>query len=273
MFKISSPHNDKVRLVNQLQRKRKSREELQQFVCEGQQEFGHALSHGFIPEMVFVCPDVDAGVIAFAKAAIEKQSNSDASHLLIEVTSQVYEKMAYRSGTEGLIAVLRSKSLSVSDLQLSPEPLILIAERPEKPGNLGALLRTVDAVGADALIIADPATDIYNPNVIRSSVGTVFTVPVATGSSAEVQDFLASKQIPWYAAALQNSTDYLDQDYSTATAIVVGTESTGLTKTWRSKAQATIRIPMNGAVDSLNVSVSAAVLLYECARQRRSPIN
>ena len=188
------------------------------------------------------------------------------------VTPQVYEKMAYRGSTEGIIAVAKCKdhSLSIlSPLTSHHSPLIIVLERVEKPGNLGAILRTAEAAGVDAVIVCDPLTDLYNPNLIRASIGGVFNVPTAVCTSEECIAFLKANGIKILTAQLQDSYEYYDYDMTQATAIVMGTESTGLTQQWREAADAHIRIPMLGRLDSLNVSVSAAILMYEAVRQRR----
>ena len=192
------------------------------------------------------------------------------------VTPQVYEKMAYRGSTEGIIAIAKSKNHSLSSL-LTPhssllekkDPLIIILERVEKPGNLGAILRTAEAAGVDAVIVCDPLTDLYNPNLIRASIGGVFSVPTVVCTSEECIAFLKAHDITILTAQLQDSYEYYDYDMTKATAIVMGTESTGLTQQWREAADAHIRIPMLGRLDSLNVSVSAAILMYEAVRQRK----
>jgi TrmH family RNA methyltransferase len=143
-----------------------------------------------------------------------------------------------------------------------------VAESPEKPGNIGAMLRTADAAGIDAVIIADPKTDLYNPNVVRSSVGGLFTNQIATGTSVEVIDFLKKNNIAIYCATLQDSTPYFSPDYQQPTALVVGTEATGISQVWREVSDQNIIIPMQGALDSMNVSVAAAILLFEAKRQR-----
>jgi TrmH family RNA methyltransferase len=158
--------------------------------------------------------------------------------------------------------------MHLSDLKLSNNPLILIAEAPEKPGNIGALLRTADAANLDAVIIANPKSDMYNPNIVRSSVGGLFTNQIATASTEETIDFLQQNNINFYSATLQNSTSYHTQNFTKPTALVVGTEATGLTEPWREKATQNIIIPMQGEIDSMNVSVAAAILLFEAKRQR-----
>ncbi len=184
------------------------------------------------------------------------------------LTKELYEKVAYRGSTEGIIAEVKVKDRSLEDLQLKENPLIVVLESVEKPGNLGAVLRSADAAGADAVIICDPLTDLWNPNLIRASIGAIFTVPTVACSSAEAISFLKARGIQILTAQLQDSSAYYDVDMTRGTAIVMGTESTGLTPVWREAADAHILIPMLGRLDSLNVSVSAAILLYEALRQR-----
>ncbi|MBQ1718973.1 MAG: RNA methyltransferase, partial [Bacteroidales bacterium] len=188
---------------------------------------------------------------------------------IIEVSREVYDKVAYRGGTEGVIAEMKSRERKLEDLDLPRNPLIMVLEAVEKPGNLGAVLRSADAAGADAVIICDPLTDLYNPNLIRASIGAVFTVPVAVCTSSEAIAWLKSRGIRILTAQLQDSSLYYDCDMRCGTALVMGTESTGLTAQWREAADAHIRIPMLGELDSLNVSVSAAILLFEAVRQRQ----
>ena len=182
----------------------------------------------------------------------------------------MYEKTAYRSGTEGVVAELRCKSHRLEDLAVKENPVVVVLESVEKPGNLGAVLRSADAAGVDAVIICDPLTDMYNPNLIRSSIGGIFTVQTAATSSEEAIGWLKDRGIKIYTAQLQDSEWYYDIDMKGGTAIVMGTEATGLTDIWRKAADAHIKIPMLGRLDSLNVSVSAAILMYEAVRQRNS---
>ncbi|MBO6082468.1 MAG: RNA methyltransferase [Bacteroidales bacterium] len=189
---------------------------------------------------------------------------------VIEVSRAVYEKVAYREGTEGVIAEVFAKERSLADIRLSERPLVIVLEAVEKPGNLGAVLRSADAAGADAVLVCDPATDLYNPNLIRSSIGSVFTRQVAVCTSEEAIAWLKSHGVRIYTAQLQDSEWYYDTDMTGGTALVMGTESTGLTDLWRKAADAHIKIPMLGQLDSLNVSVSAAILLFEAVRQRNN---
>ena len=199
-----------------------------------------------------------------------KNRYSDSNIECIEIASEVYEKISYRSSTEGIVAIAQFKELNLDSITFkSKNPLILVAEAPEKPGNIGAFLRTADAANNDAVLIANPKTDLYNPNIIRSSVGCVFTNQVALGTTQEILEYLKANNIDVYCAALLDTCElYHKQDYTSASAIVVGTEATGLSDEWLHNSKKNIIIPMQGAIDSMNVSVSAGILIFEAKRQR-----
>lgn len=284
---ITSAQNRKVKELLTLVEKSKARSAAGLFVVEGQRELGHCLDAGFIPETLFICGEVMAvqnNAVNGAKTGhltenIEGKDGLDALIAkaealnprlgVVQIPAFLYEKVAYRGSTEGIIAEVHSVQRSLEDLRLGERPLVMVLESVEKPGNLGAVLRSADAAGADAVIVCDPLTDIWNPNLIRSSVGAVFSVPVAVCTSADAIAFLKKRGIRILTAQLQDSEWYYDTDMTGATALVMGTESTGLTQAWRDSADAHIKIPMLGRLDSLNVSVSAAVLLYEAVRQRK----
>lgn len=250
---ISSVQNARIKHVVALQQKSSLRREEGLFVVEGQREIEHCIACGYEIKELF----------ALEGLAIE--------HPHSIVTPQVYEKMAYRGSTEGMIAVVKCKEHSLRSLSLPKgSPLYIVLESVEKPGNLGAILRSAEAAGVDALIVCDPLTDLYNPNVIRASIGGVFCVPTAVCTSQECIAFLKEHGVRILTAQLQDSYEYYDYDMTQATAIIMGTESTGLTDQWRQAADAHIRIPMLGRLDSLNVSVSAAILMYEAVRQRNT---
>ena len=253
---ITSVQNARIKHVVALQQKSSLRREEGLFVVEGQREIEHCIACGY--EIVEV----------FTVDGLRFTDDYPATR----VSPQVYEKMAYRGSTEGIIAIAKCKDHSISSInyKLSTinSPLVVVLESVEKPGNLGAILRTAEAAGVDAVIICDPLTDLYNPNLIRASIGGVFSVPVAVCNSKECIAFLKEHKIRILTAQLQDSYDYYDYDMQGATAIVMGKESTGLTDQWREAADAHIRIPMLGRLDSLNVSVSAAILMYEAVRQR-----
>ncbi len=254
---ISSLQNQKIKQLVLLQQKSSERKKSDLFVVEGLRELRHCVSKGYEIDSLFFC------------SALLVESIDD---LLVaqsyEVTQQVYEKIAYRGSTEGVVAVMRMRHTALEDLQLSDRPLLVVLESVEKPGNLGAVLRSADAAGADAVIVCDPLTDLYNPNLIRASIGALFTVPTVAVSSEACIRFLKERGIRILTAQLQDSELYYDTDMTCGTAIVMGTEATGLTNQWRMAADAHIRIPMLGQLDSLNVSVSAAILLFEAVRQR-----
>ena len=261
---ITSVQNARIKHVVALQQKSSLRREEGFFVVEGQREIEHCIACGYEIVELFT----SQGVRHFVRSDLTKCLTP------CEVSAQVYEKMAYRGSTEGIIAVARCKSHDLSlithRLSLHSNPLIVVLECVEKPGNLGAILRSAEAAGVDAVIVCDPLTDLYNPNLIRASIGGIFSVPTATCSSEACITFLKEKGIRILTAQLQDSYDYYDYDMTQPTAIVMGTESTGLTDIWRQAADAHIRIPMLGRLDSLNVSVSAAILMYEAVRQRKT---
>ncbi|TDD96202.1 TrmH family RNA methyltransferase [Flavobacterium cellulosilyticum] len=259
MKQITSIQNPFIKSLVLLQEKAKARKQSGTFLIEGKREIEIAIKGGYQIETILFLPEFisENEIQSFVK-------NAD----LIEISKDVYQKLAYRDTTEGILAVAKTKSLELSDLKLSQNPLILIAEAPEKPGNIGALLRTADAANLDAVIIANPKSDLYNPNIVRSSVGCLFTRQIATGTTAEIIAFLKERKINIYCATLQNSTSYHTQDYTNPTALVVGTEATGLTEDWRNAATQNIIIPMQGEIDSMNVSVAAAILIFEAKRQR-----
>lgn len=259
---ITSAQNPKVKTLLALQEKSRLRKEMGLFVVEGRRELEHSLEAGFAPAAVFFCPEI------FGPEESLPEAVGQAS--VFEVSRQIYEKIAYRGGTEGIVAEMKVRDLRLGDLSLPENPLVAVLESVEKPGNLGAVLRSADAAGADAVIICDPLTDLYNPNLIRSSVGGIFTVPCVAATSEETIAWLKEKGIRIFTAQLQDSEWYYDTDLRGPSAIVIGTEATGLTDCWREAADAHIRIPMLGRLDSLNASVSAAILLFEAVRQRHS---
>lgn len=260
MKEITSTQNPFVKSIIQLQEKAKARKKSNQFIIEGLREIELAHKGGYVfSHVLFDSSKIEKNKL---NAFITNQTEC------ISISTEVYEKVAYRESTEGIIAVSYSKPHQLSDLNLPENPLILIAESLEKPGNLGALLRTADAANIDAVLIADPKTDMYNPNIVRSSVGCLFTCQIGIGSTDSILEFLNQKKISLYSATLQNSNAYHLENYTTASAIAVGTEATGLTEKWRTQSTKNIVIPMSGKIDSMNVSVAAAILLFEAKRQR-----
>ena len=343
---LTSAQNPKFKRLVALREKSRLRRDEGVFVVEGRRELEHCVEAGFEVETVFVCREI-AGCSGAAPEGRNTRGSvaggpsrrdggvspkdelpkglQPCSGQVFEVTKELYAKVAYREGTEGVMAIVKSREWTLADLDVmltsrgnagenagenavkrnslidnelpknasaksrgdfqenadnqrvplhqsqgaQGAPLIMVLEGVEKPGNLGAVLRSADAAGADAVIVCDPLTDLWNPNLIRASIGAVFTVPTVCCSSAEAIAWLKARGIRILTAQLQDSSVYYDADMTGPTAIVMGTEATGLTDPWRQAADAHVLIPMLGRLDSLNVSVSAAILLYEAVRQRQ----
>jgi TrmH family RNA methyltransferase len=258
---ITSLQNPIIKFVRILQQKARERNASGLFVAEGRREVSLALAAGVGLEHILLCPDIYL-------ADREYPLHLPAGAAPLELTRQVYNKLAYRQDAEGVILVGRAPALKLNDITLSAKPLLLILEAIEKPGNLGAIMRTADAAGVDAVILADPVTDIYNPNVIRSSLGCIFTLPVLACDTQAAISWLIKMKIQVVAAALQTDCSYYDADMNSPVAIAFGAEDAGLTQPWREVADKLVRIPMAGRIDSLNVAASVAVLLFEAVRQR-----
>ena len=297
---VTSAQNRKVKTLLALQEKARLRKEMGLFVVEGRRELGHCVRAGFEIDTLFYCPEIAGcsgihlpetsfgpppsklGSPPLTMPRVARFPGSESPNLdmlqtilenagqIVEVPRELYEKIAYRGGTEGMIAEVKVKERTLDGLEMREKPLVVVLEGVEKPGNIGAVLRSADAAGADAVLICDPLTDLYNPNLIRASIGAVFTVQVVCCSSEEAIKWLKDNKINIYTAQLQDSSWYYDTDMTGGTAIVVGTEATGLTDGWRKAADGHIRIPMLGELDSLNASVSAAILLFEAVRQRNA---
>jgi len=257
--KLTSLQNPFIKSLALLRDKGKVRQQNGTFLIEGKKEISLAFEGGYEIEKILFVPE-------FISANELKNCSEETK--FIEVSKEIFRKLAYRENTGGVIGIAKSRKLNLSNLRLSENPLILIAEAPEKPGNIGALLRTADAAKLDAVIIANPKGDLYNPNIIRSSVGCLFTNQIATGTTAEIISFLKENDITIYCATLQKAISYHTVDYTMPAALVVGTESTGLSQEWRDSAAENIIIPMKGKIDSMNISVSASILIFEAKRQR-----
>ncbi|MDH3322514.1 MAG: RNA methyltransferase [Flavobacteriaceae bacterium] len=262
---ITSIQNPFIKEIVQLQEKSRLRKKKALFVIEGLREISLAIKGQYLINTLLFCEDI------ISSQKVNELVNAANQQIeVIEISKEVYQKISHRKTTEGIVAIAAFKNLTVSDLSLKENPLILIAEAPEKPGNLGALLRTADAANLDAVIIANPKTDLYNPNIIRSSVGCVFTNQIVSGTTDEIISYLIQHNINMYAAALNEKSEaYTTVDYSKPSAIIVGTEATGLSDVWLQKATKPVIIPMEGEIDSLNVSVSAAIIIFEAKRQRK----
>lgn len=260
---ITSLQNQAIKNIVKLS-KSKERKEQGLFVVEGARELSLALQSGYQLVAVYLCREL------FEKTKYPDLLNTIPQSLQIinEISLPVFTKIAYRENSDGIVALLKPKRHTLDELSLSTNPFLIILESVEKPGNLGAILRTADAAAVDAVIVCDPQTDLYNPNVIRSSVGGIFTVQTAICSSEEAFAWLQDQQIFSFAAELQAAEFYQNIDFTASSAIVMGTEADGLSDFWLKNATKRIKIPMRGKIDSLNVSVSTAILTFEAMRQR-----
>jgi len=258
-FKITSIQNPKIKSLVALEKPRERRKQ-QLFIIEGKREIDLAIEAGYKIGNIFFCDEIIS--------EDEIPDSLKEKKLVIPVSKEVFEKIAVRESTGGMIAVAEQKPHLLEQIKLKKNPLILVLESVEKPGNLGAILRTADAAAVDAVIICDPQTDFYNPNVIRSSVGCVFTNQLAAVSSDEAIAWLKKNQVKIFCTSLQASKPYHQIDFTQPTAIVMGTEATGLSEVWTKNSDANIIIPMQGKIDSMNVSNAAAVVVFEVLRQR-----
>ncbi|MDR2064894.1 MAG: RNA methyltransferase [Prevotellaceae bacterium] len=253
---ITSFKNQKIKDAIILHNKSRERRIQNKFTIEGLREINLAVANGYVIETLFVCEDV-------AKTDFPEIKQR------IEISKKVFAKLALRENSDGFFAIANTKLLQFNEIRLSENPFIIVIESVEKPGNLGAILRTADAAKADAVIVCDNLCDIYNPNVIRSSIGCLFSRQILTCTSQQCFEFLKSKKIAVYAAELKASQFYHQTDMSQACAVIMGTEAGGLSDFWINNADARIKIPMRGTVDSLNVSVSTAIITFEAMRQRK----
>jgi TrmH family RNA methyltransferase len=265
--RITSAANARIKNLKKLDKSSERREQ-NLLLIEGLREIVLAHRAGYAINEVYICDDIFEDKEEYSIAPVLENVSE---HRIFYLSKEAYQSLAYREGTEGIIATASPKQLRLEDLKLPTNPLILVIEAVEKPGNLGAMLRTADAAGVSAVIISSPATDVYNPNVIRGSIGTVFTVPIVVCDTPEAIKYLKEKSITTCAAELTASIPHYMHDFKPGSAVVVGTEANGLSKQWIDAADVRIKIPMLGQIDSLNVSVSAAVILYEAVRQRTLP--
>lgn len=263
---IASPNNPRIKEIVRL-RDASDRKEKGLFIIEGLREVRLALRAGFIAREIYLCPEY-----------VEKYASDSAKTLnalkarkieIIELDKKAYEKIAFGERKEGIIAVAKNPDIGLRDIEIKPRSLIMVLEGLEKPGNLGAIARSADAAGVCALIAADTKVDIYNPNVIRSSIGAVFSVKTLKESSSKVIAWLKANNIKIISAVVGAGRDYTQVDFNQSLAIVLGSEEKGLSRIWRDNSDYQVCLPMAGEVDSLNVSVTAGILLYEALRQRR----
>jgi RNA methyltransferase, TrmH family len=259
---LSSSQNPKIKLALELLNS-KGRKKHNLFITEGLREIQIAIKSGFKPTYIF-----------FNAEFVEKKGTHNfksfpiTSNQIFEVEKKLFSRFAYREDTEGIAGIFTSRTLELSELKLKKNPLILVLESVEKPGNLGAVLRTADAAAIDAIVICDPVIDLYNPNVIRSSIGCIFSQNVVITSSEKAIEWLRKNSISIYSAALTAKKFYHQIDFKKGSAIVMGTEADGLSDIWLTQCDCQIMIPMLGKIDSLNVSNATAILAYEAMRQR-----
>ncbi len=262
MTRITSTQNPGIKDLLRLE-KAAVRKETGLFVIEGYREIMKAAHSGFEIRSLYFCPEIQNEQLKHFTATLRVEEKT-------EVSGHVFSRIAYRDNHDGLLATARSRYINLDDLRPSAKSLYLVIETVEKPGNLGAILRTADGAGVDGVIVCDNRTDIFNPNVIRASLGCVFTTSVVVTGSEQAIGFFKDHGITIFSAALQDSRSYYEADFRKACAIVLGSEAEGLSPVWREHAGSIIHIPMHGAVDSLNVSVSAAILIFEAVRQRNT---
>ncbi|MDR0668267.1 MAG: RNA methyltransferase [Prevotellaceae bacterium] len=256
---FTSANNPRIKAVRDLQANARKRRRLGLFVMEGQREIAMAINAGYEIETLFCCPEIGNTFKFRARFP----------HLTpVWVTRAAFERMVYREKSDGVLAVARVKEHTLNDLHLSDNPLVIVVEAVEKPGNLGAILRTADAARVDAIVVCEPMTDVYNPNVVRASLGCLFSQQVAVCNSHEALEWLRAHNLKTYAAELHAPHWYHKTDLTIPCAIIVGSEADGLTPFWLERADSRIKIPMGGRVDSLNVSVTTAILAFEAMRQR-----
>ncbi|MBP9500698.1 MAG: RNA methyltransferase [Candidatus Promineofilum sp.] len=274
MITITSPQNPRIKRISKLN-DRRARDEAGQTVVEGVREISVALGRGVVPVEVYLCPELIDGPEAETAARHLRAIAATGMTELFIVTPEVFAKMAYRGQSGGLLIVIAYRSLALDELQFRRAPFLVVIEEAEKPGNLGAVLRTADAAGVDAVIAPSPAdgrgTDLHNPNVIRASLGAYFTVPTVATSNEQAIAWLRERGIAIVAATPAAEALYTETDLTDPLAVVVGSEAWGLSEAWLAAADRRVRIPMAGSVDSLNLSASAALMMYEVVRQRMRP--
>tara|TARA_B100001564_G_scaffold46670_1_gene33847 strand:- start:55740 stop:56537 length:798 start_codon:yes stop_codon:yes gene_type:complete len=259
--KITSPQNYLIKRFLSLKDKPKLRKKLGLFVIEGEREIRTAINNGYQIINILFTPEI------FDSKKFELISKKKIN--LVLITKKIYSKIAHRSNSEGVIALAKMKSHSLENLIFkNQKPLIVVAESIEKPGNIGAMVRTCEAANVDAFLIADPKTDLYNPNIVRNSLGGIFSIQIGIESSKNIIEYLNNKKISIFTTTLKNSSPYTKLDYKDSTALVFGNESNGVSVKWEDSSIKEIKIPMLGELDSMNVSVATGIIVFEAVRQR-----
>ncbi len=262
MLEITSLQNPKIKHLNSL-RERRERDRTKEFLIEGYRELLRAVDAGWQMTQLFFCPEFFLGT---NEQPLIDRIERQGAHL-IKCPKNVFEKISYRDRPDGLVAVSIQNTTPLLQLKNN---FLIVAEAIEKPGNLGTILRSADAVGVDGLILVDKCTDLFNPNVVRASVGTLFSVPIAEATGDEALEWLKSNQIQILAATPHANYEYTEVDLTGPLAIALGTEQLGLSDRWMKNADLQVKIPMLGIADSLNVAMATNVLMYEALRQRRA---
>ena len=257
---IQSKNNDVFKNIKKLIFKSKKRKDSKTFVVEGLKEITLCVQSKYEIIELYVCSEIH----------FDKHNDLYNKYNSIDLSLNLYKELSYKEKGDGFLALIKSKEFNLDKLVLPKNPFVLVAESPEKPGNIGAILRTADAAGIDAVIIANPITEIYNPNIIRSSLGSLFTTQIGMGKTNEVIHFLNKNKIKIFSTVIKNSVDYCSIKYTKSCAIIVGTESSSLTKEWLNNSDKLINIPMKGKMDSLNLSVTAAIVIFEALKQRNA---
>jgi TrmH family RNA methyltransferase len=260
---ITSRHNERVKTAAKL-RDRKHRDAQQRFLIDGKREISRAITAG-VPIVELWVSESVAGDATRTELAEKVRSQGGE---IVRATAAVMEKLVFGDRDEGVVAVARQRTLSMDQLLFAKNPLVAVLDGAEKPGNVGAIFRTADAAGFDAFLLSDPRTDLFNPNCVRASVGSVFALPAAVASADGIRRWLRERGIRIYAARVDAAHLYTDIDYRGPVAIVMGSEARGLGEAWAGDDVTPIRLPMRGSADSLNVSVAAGILFYEARRQR-----
>lgn len=256
MIDITSLQNPRVKQIVKLRDDKKERQRDGLMLVEGYDEISLALSAGYFPRTLLIAPE------------LVRREIKNITTEIFTVSPAVFGKLSYRENPDGWLAIFPIPRISLDDLKLSQSPLMIVAEAVEKPGNLGAILRTADAAGVDGVLVCDPRVDAYSPNVVRASRGTIFTVPVVETNSAQALVYLQRRGIRVLAATPSAQAEYTRQDLRAPLAVAVGTEDQGLSEFWMSQADLQVKIPMIGKVNSLNVSIATALIVYEAVRQR-----
>lgn len=262
MKDISSKNNSIFKNISKLLFKNNKRKASNSFIVEGIKDINLCLNYGFEFIEIIICSEL------ISNQNINYIDTNFNNVVVYNFSLKLYQELIYKKKGDGLLALIKSKDNSLKNFKISKNPYILIAESPEKPGNIGALLRTADAAGMDGLIISNPSTELYNPNSIRSSLGSLFTMQIAIDSTENIIDFLKKNKIKIYSTFIENSVNYLDINYKEPCAIVVGKESSSLSNLWEIESDNLIKVPMKGKMDSLNLSVCAAIVIFEGLKQR-----